>query len=84
MTYYLRHVGTLAQGPKGQIPAGHPAIGQTCPACHRPIKPGDATTLIVLGPGPDPDDQLRARNGLVYNAVAVLVHWPCATGEPNT
>ncbi len=65
-------------GPKA---AGHPSTGKPCPACQESFKPGDYTALIPLGPGDDADAQYKARNGLVYNAVAVEVHWACATGE---
>lgn len=67
-----------AFGPKG---ADHPTIGRPCPACHVAFAPGDFTTLVALGPGDDPDAQERAREGWAYNAVAVEVHYTCATGE---
>jgi len=66
-------------GPKG---ADHPTVGENCPACHKPFQAGDFTTLIALGPGDDPEAQEKARSGIgFYNAVAVEVHWACATGE---
>lgn len=52
-----------------------------CPACHKPFRAGDYTTLIALGPGDDPDAQAQARAGRPYNAVALEVHWACATGH---
>lgn len=52
-----------------------------CPACKTPFAAGDFTTIVPLGPGSDPEERLKARNGLTYNAVAVEVHWACATGE---
>lgn len=67
-------------GPKG---ADHPSIGIECPACHLAFKEGDLTTLVVLGPGANEDDRERARTGRVYTAVAVEVHWACATGESD-
>lgn len=67
-----------AFGPKQP---GHPSVGQNCPACHVPFAAGDYTTLIPLGPGADPEEQERARLGRAYNAVAVEVHYACATGE---
>lgn len=66
-------------GPKAD---DHPSGGKPCPACHVEFKAGDYTTLIALGPGNDPESQERARAGRVYNAVAVEVHWTCATGQP--
>ena len=53
-----------------------------CPACHQQFQVGDVTALVPVGPGPNPDSQERAREGRPYNAVAVPVHWTCATGEP--
>lgn len=67
-------------GPKT---AEHPSVGNPCPACHTVFAVGDFTALVTLGPGDDPDQQERARQGRVYNAVAVEVHWTCATGEPS-
>lgn len=64
-------------GPKT---SSHPSIGKECPACHTPFKEGDYTTLISLGPGKDPEAQERCRQGRPYNAIAVEVHYSCATG----
>jgi len=65
-------------GPKT---ADHPTVGRDCPACNKPFKEGDYTTLVALGPGDDPEEQERAREGRPYNAVAVEVHWECAGHE---
>lgn len=65
-------------GPKE---AGHPSIGMKCEACGIEFKAGDYTTLIPLGPGDDPEQQERCREGLDYNAVAIEVHYACATGD---
>ena len=65
-------------GPKS---AGHPSIGELCPACGQAFVAGNFTTLITLGPGRDPDEQRRARAGRPYNAVATEIHWACATGD---
>jgi hypothetical protein len=64
-------------GPKSE---GHPGVGKPCPACQVPFKVGDYTTLVTLGPGDDPESQEKAKRGLAYRAVAVEVHWACATG----
>ena len=56
----------------------HPS--RECPACHNVFIPGDYTTLIALGPGADPEEQAKAAVGHAYNAVAIEVHWACATG----
>lgn len=65
-------------GPKS---ADHPSVGLPCPACQGPFAAGDYTALVTLGPGADEEAQERARAGRAYNAVAVEVHWTCATGE---
>lgn len=67
-------------GPKT---ATHPSIGKECPACNKPFKEGDFTSLISLGPGNDEEAQRKAREGGFFNAVAVEVHWSCATGEAD-
>ena len=59
----------------------HPSVGTKCSACDLPFVAGDYTTLIVIGPGSDKEAQERARLGRPYNAIAVEVHWSCATGE---
>ena len=65
-------------GPK---PADHPSVGRVCEACHKPFKAGDYTTLVPLGPGANLQAQQDARDGRHYTAVALEVHWACATGK---
>ena len=65
-------------GPKA---ADHPSVGEKCPACGEAFKPDDFTTLVTLGPGNDPEQRRRAREGLAYNAVGLEVHYACVTGE---
>lgn len=67
-------------GPKS--PA-HPSIGEKCPACGVPFNAGDCTTLVAIGPGADPEARQAAREGRLYDAVAVEAHWAwaCAPGE---
>lgn len=60
----------------------HPSVGEICPACHKPFKVGDMTTLITLGPGDGKEAQQRKSEGRPYNAVAVEVHAACAGEEP--
>ncbi len=60
-----------------------PRNDKPCPACHEQFTAGDYTTLILLGPGPDPDARAACRRGRSYNAVALEVHWACATGEED-
>lgn len=65
-------------GPKGP---DHPSVGRECTACHVEFVAGDYTTLVALGPGNDPEEREAARAGRAYTAVAVEVHWACATGD---
>lgn len=67
-------------GPKQ---SDHPSVGELCPACRLPFAVGDYTTLVALGPGDDPEAQRKASAGQPYNAVALEVHWDCATGRTS-
>jgi len=66
----------------GPIAPNHPAVGtQQCAACKQLLKAGEVITLVPIGPGDDPVERERARLNRPYNAVAVIAHWACATGE---
>ena len=65
----------------GPLELDHPLIGDLCPACNVPFKEGELVTLVVLGPGDDPEERKKAREGEPYHAVALPLHWACATGE---
>jgi len=67
-------------GPKT---SDHYSIGKPCQACEKPFVVGDYTTLIALGPADDSEQRQKAREGRAFNAVAVEVHWACATGEES-
>lgn len=67
--------------PFGPKKADHPSIGEKCTACHVKFKEGDFTTLISLGPSNNSEEQEKARQGRAYNAVAVEIHYACATGH---
>lgn len=54
-----------------------------CPACREPFAVGDYTTLIPLGPGKNEQERKDCREGRFYAAVAIEVHWACATGEES-
>lgn len=54
-----------------------------CVACMRPITLGEHYTLVRLGPGEDPIERQRAREGRAYNPVLAILHWACATGEED-
>jgi hypothetical protein len=79
---YLRYDAPSLFRPSKMGPKGitHPTCGTRCPACGEPMAAGQYTTLIPLGPGADPEERLKARQRKVYNAVAVELHWGCATG----
>lgn len=62
-------------GPKQ---ADHPSISEECPACKKPFKEGDYTTLLPIGPGDNEESRKRAAAGAAYNAVAIEVHWECS------
>lgn len=66
----------------GPLAADHPAVGQPCPACPVALATGDYVTLVMLGPGDNPEQQAKAREGRTYRGVGAVVHWACATGEP--
>ena len=52
-----------------------------CFACKKLIGLGDYTALVPLGPGDDPKSQNKCLYGRPYDAVAIEIHWACATGE---
>lgn len=62
-------------GPKSK---DHPSIGESCPACRRPFKEGDYTTIVPVGPGDDEESRERCAQGRPYNAVGIEVHWLCS------
>ena len=65
-------------GPKR---SEHRSVGKPCAACQMKFKAGNYTTLIALGPGDSKEQRERARAGRAFDAVAVEVHWVCATGQ---
>lgn len=64
-------------GPKQ---ADHPTVHARCPACWTPLKVGDYTTLIPFGPD-DTAEYDKAQDGLAFTAMALELHWMCATGR---
>ena len=65
----------------GPLDAANAHCATWCPACRRRFQPGDFYTLIVLGPGGDFEQRELAVSELPFKAVAVAIHWSCATGE---
>lgn len=59
------------------------AVGQACPACKVKLAKGDFVAVVVLGPGADKRARDAARNGKPYEAVAIELHWACATGQDD-
>lgn len=56
-------------------------IGQSCPACQVSFNKGDQVTNVTIGPGDDPEAMEACRSGRPYDAVCVIAHWSCVTGE---
>lgn len=69
---YLEKVGPLE---KGQI------VPPPCPGCEREFKIGDIMAAIPIGPGDDPEERKKAREGKAHQAIVIFAHWACATGE---
>lgn len=82
-TTYLRTGGSAPFEPRQFEPldSEHPLVGDGCPGCDQPFAVGDVVTLLPLGPGDDEDARERAAAGRIYNAVAIPLHWACATGK---
>lgn len=71
-----RHYYVL--GPK---PADHPTVGAICLACGQPMREGDYTTMIALGPGRDVYQKVLCMDGKPYKAQGLELHFDCATGS---
>jgi hypothetical protein len=65
----------------GPISAENPMLGQPCPACGKNFVLSEYVTLVPLGPGGNAEERRKAREGRAYSAIALQVHWSCATGE---
>jgi hypothetical protein len=92
----LRHAALPANPPTSRVLNGvnlekltqgcfnlgsDPSEWRICAACGEFVEQGEAYTLVRLGPGSNPSERLRAREGKEYKAVKAPVHWACATGE---
>jgi len=62
-------------GPK---PKDHPSVGDKCPACQKPLRGGDFTTLVNLGPGDNKEARALRDQGRAYNSIACEIHWECS------
>ena len=56
--------------------ADHPSVGEACPACGKPFKEGEYTTLIAVAPA-SKEDARKAAAGGAYTAEAVEIHYAC-------
>jgi len=83
MTFYLRTSMSNMPSLRRFAEANSTTLGQECPACGQPFEKAQPVTLIPLGPGRDPEERARARQGAFFPAVAMQVHWACATGEDD-
>lgn len=65
------------------LKADHPLVtgDKTCPGCQKPFAAGDVTCLVTIGPGDDPEERKKAKEGRAYNAVALPAHYGCVIGE---
>lgn len=83
---YVRHKQGEAPSLRPFPPkaASHPTVGELCLACGNPLEGGQSTTLIPLGPGDDIESRQKAADGRWYNAVAVEIHYVCATGREES
>jgi hypothetical protein len=63
------------------LPAQHPLAGRTCPGCGEPIVGDPSVALVYVGPGPEEDNQRKARDGRWHTGAAVAVHAACAGKE---
>lgn len=87
MTPRLTDRGFLLGAPNkiGPLEDNHPLTRYPerfrCPGCDKPFLAGQFVTLIVIGPGDNPESQCAHREGRYYNAVSIPAHWMCVTGE---
>ena len=67
----------------GPLAADHPEVtrGNKCHGCNQPFKEGEFVTIVAIGPGDDAEERAKARQGRAYNAVGIVAHWACVTGE---
>lgn len=66
--------------------ADHPMAQERCPACGDVFE-GQASVLLVLGPGSDPEALEKMQQGRWFNAAAVAVHEACSianVGPPSS
>lgn len=77
--FYVRAAGPGVMPPNA-LRGDHPLVreGAQCLACLDDFREGDLVSLLVLGPGDDPEEQAKWREGRWCNAVALPLHAACA------
>lgn len=80
---YVRHSHSGSLPRRFTTAADDPVVGTPCPACNETIRENDSTALVPLGPGTSVEARNLARARRAYNAVAIVVHYACATGEES-
>lgn len=76
---------TITLTKSDPLRSGHPLLTapvSRCAACQVFLAEGDEITMMPLGPGPDKQQRELCADSLSYQAVAVPLHWTCATGKP--
>ena len=65
------------------LTAGHPAAGDSCPACGECLGDGTPVQLLTIGPTDD-EDREKHRAGRWYSAFALLFHADCLGSDGAT
>jgi hypothetical protein len=80
--FYVRVQGRPAATQRvwGPLEAGEKdaaVLAMMCPGCFADFAPGEYVTLVVIGPGRDPEAQRKAAADQFYSAVAIPAHAAC-------
>lgn len=75
-----QEVTTQLEKPVTKLTKDHPLVGEPCSACRELLKVFDPIVMIPLGPGSDKEQRKKARSGMAYNAISLVVHRACGTG----
>lgn len=68
-----------------RIQAGSRLLQDSCSCCGASFQEGEYAVMIPIGPGDDPEERRKAREGRPYNALAIPAHAACVLGmETNT
>lgn len=82
----VRHNGppTVTRVFDDPLDPGHPLTYTLCPGCDFPLGNEAPVALVYVGPGPDPEDRQKAREGRWHTGAAVAVHALCAGADHPT